>query len=233
LERLEITVMIKRLFQKMLSISGKSYQIDNRIPDKLIYTALFNRMTMLMRGYLKTGKKVFIGTNTRILNRGNIQFGANVTLGSYCEIDGYSSEKIIFGDCVKIGSYSKLLSTSHFSKFGKGLVMGANSAVGDFTHFGAPGGIEIGNDVIMGSYVSFHSENHNFSDTSKLIREQGVNSKGIKIGNNIWVGAKVTFLDGCEVGDNSVVAAGAVVNGIYPANSIIGGIPAKVIKKIE
>nr|WP_262896775.1 acyltransferase [Flavobacterium macrobrachii] len=85
----------------------------------------------------------------------------------------------------------------------------------------------------MGSYISFHSENHNFSDTTKLIREQGVTSKGIKLGNNIWVGAKVTFLDGCVVGDNSVVAAGAVVNGIYPDNSVIGGVPARVIKKIE
>lgn len=110
--------------------------------------------------------------------------------------------------------------------------MGNNSAVGQFTEFGAAGGIEIGNDVIMGSYISFHSENHNFSDTSKLIREQGVTSKGIKLGNNIWVGAKVTFLDGCIVGDNSVVAAGAVVNGIYPDNSIIGGVPAKVLKSI-
>jgi acetyltransferase-like isoleucine patch superfamily enzyme len=225
--------MIKRIFQKLLSNSGKSYQIDNGIPNNFFYSVLYDRFWMLVRGYLKTGRKVFIGSNTRILNKKNIQFGRNVTLGSYCEIDGYSSVKIIFGDCVKIGSYSKLLSTSHFSKFGKGLVMGSNSAVGDFTHFGAPGGIEIGNDVIMGSYVSFHSENHNFLDTSKLIREQGVNSKGIKIGNNIWVGAKVTFLDGCEVGDNSVVAAGAVVNGIYPSNSIIGGVPAKVIKKIE
>lgn len=224
--------MIKRFFQKMLANSGKSYQIDDRIPTRLIYLTLYNRMIMLVRGFLKTGKKVFIGCNTKILNSGNIVFGSNVTIGSYCEIDGFASEKIVLGDCVKIGSYSKLLSTSHFSKFGKGLVMGNNSAVGDFTHFGAPGGIEIGNDVIMGSYVSFHSENHNFSDASKLIREQGTTSKGIKLGNNIWVGAKVTFLDGCSVGNNSVVAAGAVVNGSYPDNVVIGGIPAKVIKTL-
>src|SRR5690606_14434603 len=107
-----------------------------------------------------------------------------------------------------------------------------HSAVGDFTHFGAPGGIEIGNDVIMGSYVSFHSENHNFSDTTMLIREQGVTSKGIKIGNNVWVGAKVTFLDGCVIGNHCVVAAGAVVNGIFPDNCVIGGVPAKIIKTI-
>lgn len=225
--------MIKALFQKLLYNSGKNYTIDPNIPTKLFVYTIIKRGIMLLRGFLKTGKKVYIGANTKILNSNNINFGSNVTIDSYCIIDGFSTEKIVLGDGVKIGSFSKLLSTSHLSKYGKGLKMGNNSAVGDFTHFGAPGGIEIGNDVIMGSYVSFHSENHNFSDTSKLIREQGVNSKGIRIGNNIWVGAKVTFLDGCEVGDNSVVAAGAVVNGIYPSNSIIGGVPARIIKKIE
>ena len=225
--------MIKRIVQNLLLKSGKTYTIDPKIPNQLFYNMLINRVVMVIRGFFKTGKKVFIGRNTRILNNKNIVYGKSVTIGSYCEIDGYASDKIIFGDCVKIGSYSKLLSTSHFSKYGKGLTMGSNSAIGDFTHFGAPGGIEIGKDVIMGSYISFHAENHNFSDTTKLIREQGVNSKGIKLGNNIWVGAKVTFLDGCEIGDNSVVAAGAVVIGKFENNSIIGGIPAKLLKKIE
>ena len=225
--------MIKELVQKLLVKSGKSYQVDANIPNSLFYNLVITRAIMLSRGFLKTRQKVFIGKNTKILNVANIVFGRNVTIGSHCQIDGYASEKILLGDCVKIGCYSKLLSTSHFSKFGKGLKMGNNSAIGDFTHFGAPGGIEIGNDVIMGSYISFHSENHNFLDTTKLIREQGVTSKGIVLGNNIWVGAKVTFLDGCQVGDNSVVAAGAVVNGIYPPNSIIGGVPAKVLKAIQ
>ncbi|MDR6968746.1 acetyltransferase-like isoleucine patch superfamily enzyme [Flavobacterium arsenatis] len=224
--------MIKNLFQKLLNKSGKSYVVDARIPQKLIVAVLLKRSTMLIRGILKTGKKVFIGSNTKIQNPQNIVFGKSVTIDEHCRIDGFSSEEIILGDCVKIGAYSTLSSTSHMSKYGKGLKMGNNSAIGQFTEFGAAGGIEIGNDVIMGSYISFHSENHNYSDTSKLIREQGVTSKGIKLGNNIWVGAKVTFLDGCVVGNNSVVAAGAVVNGIYPDNSIIGGVPAKVLKSI-
>lgn len=225
--------MLKKLLQNILHKAGKSYQIDSNIPDSLIIRSFYVRFIMLLRGILKLQKKVFIGKNVTILHAKNIQFGKNVTIESYTTIDGYASEKIILGDNAKIGSFSKLLSTSHFSKLGKGLVMGNNSAIGDYTHFGAPGGIIIGNDVIMGSYISFHSENHNFQDTTKLIREQGVNNKGIVLGNNIWVGAKVTFLDGCEVGDNSVVAAGAVVNGKYPPNSIIGGIPAKVLKTIE
>lgn len=225
--------MIKGLFQKLLIKSGKNYKIDSRIPDSLFYHMLTKRGFMLIRGFLKTGRKVFIGSNTKILNSKNIVFGKNVTIDKNSIIDGYSSERIILGDCVKIGAFSNLNSTSHFSKYGIGLKMGNNSAIGDYTHFGAAGGIEVGNDVIMGSYISFHSENHNFSDTSKLIREQGVTSKGIKLGNNIWVGAKVTFLDGCVVGNNSVVAAGAVVNGVFPDNVVIGGIPAKVLKTIE
>ena len=225
--------MIKSIFQKLLHKSGKNYTIDPKIPDSLIYYTLTKRMFMLTRGFLKTGKKVFIGNNTKIRNAGNIVFGKSVTIDKNCVIDGYASDKIIFGNCVKIGAYSSLSSTSHFSKYGIGLKMGNNSAVGQFTEFGAAGGIEIGNDVIMGSYISFHSENHNFSDNTKLIREQGVTSKGIKIGNNVWIGAKATFLDGCSVGNNSVVAAGAVVNSVYPDNSIIGGVPAKVLKTIE
>ena len=217
----------------MLAKTGKTYQIDDRIPARLLYSVFYNRAIMLVRGYFKTGRKVFIGCNTKVANPGNFILGKNVTIDKHCLLDGFSSEKIILGDCVKIGAFSKLTSTSHFSKYGKGLKMGNNSAIGDYTHFGAAGGIEIGTDVIMGSYISFHSENHNFLDKSKLIREQGVTSKGIKLGNNIWVGAKVTFLDGCVVGDNSVVAAGAVVNGIFPDNVVIGGVPAKVLKTID
>ena len=224
--------MLRKTLQNILKKKGKTYEIDSNIPDGLIFYTFKTRLFMLLRGLLFLRKKVFLGADVKILNKSNFDFGNNVTIEAHSIIDGYSSRKIVLGNNAKIGMYSKLLSTSHLATYGKGLVMGNNSAVGDFCHFGAPGGITIGNDVIMGSFVSFHSENHNFQGSSKLIREQGVNSKGIILGNNIWVGAKVTFLDGCEVGDNSVVAAGAVVNGIFPANSVIGGVPAKVIKVI-
>ncbi|HMI08397.1 MAG TPA: acyltransferase [Flavobacterium sp.] len=224
--------MIKKIFQKLLEKSGKTYSVDPEIPGGLFYYTLKHRLIMLTRGFLRTGKRIYLGNNCTILNKKNISFGKNVTIEKHCRIDGYAREKIVIGNNVKIGAFSNLLSTSHFSKYGKGMKIGDNSAVGDFTHFGAPGGLEIGTDVIMGSYVSFHSENHNFGDSSKLIREQGTTSKGIKIGNNVWVGAKATFLDGCVVGSHSVVAAGAVVNGIFPDHSVIGGVPAKILKSI-
>lgn len=224
--------MLKKMIQGKLKKLGKNYQIDNAIPNAYFIYQIFSRLTMSIRGLVFLRKKVFLGSNTKILNKKNFSIGKNTTIENNVVLDGFSKNKIIIGYNVKIGSYSKLLSTSHMSKYGLGMVIGNNSAFGDFTHFGAPGGIVIGNDVIAGSYVSFHSENHVFSDTSILIREQGVTSKGIIIGNNVWIGAKATFLDCAKVGDNCVVAAGAVVNGQFPNNVVIGGVPAKILKEI-
>ncbi len=224
--------MIKILFQKLLNKSGKTYLIDKNIPSGIFLYTLFSRMRMLLRGILFLRRKVFIGKNCLFLNKKNIIIGLNVTFENNVVIDGYASQNVVFGNNVKIGAYSFVTCTSHFSKYGKGLIIGNNTAIGKFSEFGAAGGITIGNDVIMGGYVSFHSENHNFEDQTKPIREQGVNSKGIVLGNNIWVGAKVTFLDGTQLGDNCVVAAGAVVSGVFPDNCIIGGVPAKIIRKM-
>ena len=225
--------MIKKLFQKLLNKSGKEYSVDTNIPNSLLIGFLFCRFLMISRGLLYLQKKVFLGKNTVIKNKNNIKFGTNVTIDKYTTIDGYASQPLQFGNCSRIGAYSLITCTSHLSKYGKGIKIGSNTAIGQFSEFGAAGGIEIGDNVIMGSYISFHSENHNFKDTTKIIREQGVTNKGIVLGNNIWVGAKVTFLDGSNVGNNCVIAAGAVVNGIFPDNVVLGGVPAKILKSIE
>jgi acetyltransferase-like isoleucine patch superfamily enzyme len=79
-----------------------------------------------------------------------------------------------------------------------------------------------------------HSENHNFSDITRPIKQQGVNRKGIKIGSGCWIGAKVTVLDGAVIGNGCVIAAGSVVTaGKYDDNCIYGGVPAKFLKSRE
>ena len=72
---------------------------------------------------------------------------------------------------------------------------------------------------------------YNFADINTPIRLQGVTRKGIKIGNNCWIGSKVTILDGVEIGDGCVIAAGAVVQTSFPPNSVIGGVPARILKQ--
>lgn len=224
--------MIKKILKKILEKSGKDYTPDKSLPNKLILSIFYRRGFMLLRGYFKTGRKIFIGKSTRLHNAGNFKFGTGCTLEDHVDFDCFSKNKITFGNNVKISSFSIISVTSHLSKYGIGLKIGNNSAIGAYSYFGCSGGVEIGEDVIMGEYISLHSENHNFQDASKLIREQGVTSKGIRIGNNIWVGAKVTFLDGCSVGNNTVVAAGAVVKDCFPPNVVIGGVPAKILKKM-
>lgn len=224
--------MLRLIFQKLMISFGKKYEIDNSVPDRLLFSVMFKRGVMLIRGFSRTGKQIFFGRRVSLNNSKEISFGKNCTLENNVIIDGYSRRNVSFGNNVKIGSYSKVLVTSHLQKMGEGLVIGNNCSIGDFSFLGCAGGIVIGNDVIMGQYVSFHSENHNFSNKTVLIREQGVNHKGIELGNNIWVGAKVTFLDGAFVGDNSVVAAGAVVSGRFPSNVVIGGVPAKILKQL-
>lgn len=107
-----------------------------------------------------------------------------------------------------------------------------NVGLGTHGYYGCGVGyLEIGYNCIFGNYVSIHPENHNFSDHDVPIRLQGANGKGVIIGKNCWIGTKAIILDGTKIGNNCIVTAGAVVaGGEYPVNSIIGGVPAKVIK---
>ena len=115
---------------------------------------------------------------------------------------------------------------------GNYIKIGDNVGLGSHGFYGCGAGkLEIGNDCIFGNYVSIHPENHIYQDLSVPIRMQGVNSTGgVKIGDNCWIGAKVTILDGTKIGNGCIVAAGAVVKGTFPDNVIIGGVPAKIIK---
>lgn len=92
----------------------------------------------------------------------------------------------------------------------------------------ALGTITIEDDVLIGPKVNLITEGHP-TDPS---RRKALEVKPVVIKKNAWLGAGVTILAGVTVGENSIVAAGAVVNKDVPDNSIVGGIPAKVIKKI-
>jgi acetyltransferase-like isoleucine patch superfamily enzyme len=224
--------MLRQVFNKLLVLFGKKYIVNDAVSNKQLRQVLFKRFLMLFRGIVKIRGGVFLGKKVKINNLNNFSFGPNCTIEDYVVFDCFAQEKVSIGSGVKIGAYTMISITSHLEHIGKGLKIGSNSSVGEFSYFGCAGGVEIGDDVIMGQYISFHSQNHNYEDKTKKIRLQGVNSKGIFLGNNIWVGSKVTFLDGAFVGDNSVVAAGAVVSGHFPPNVVIGGVPAKILKQL-
>jgi acetyltransferase-like isoleucine patch superfamily enzyme len=93
------------------------------------------------------------------------------------------------------------------------------------------GGVTIGNHTRIACHTVIVASNHNFDDVTKNIHEQGVNAKGVVIGNDVWIGAGVRILDGVHIGDHVVIGAGSVVTKDIPENAIAVGVPARVIRK--
>lgn len=223
---------IEFLIRKILK---RRFSLDRRIPLPYLLGMVMEKGIALIRGFLLFHRSIpiFVHSGCVIKCKSRIRFGAGLQIARRCYIDALSTERIVFGKNVSIGYASCILLSGSLNNLGKGLVVGNNVGLGSHGFLGCAGGVVIGDDTILGNFVSFHSENHNYSDPAIPIRLQGVNRQGISVGRNCWIGAKATILDGARIGDNSIVAAGAVVcRGEYPPGVILGGVPAKVIKKI-
>jgi acetyltransferase-like isoleucine patch superfamily enzyme len=116
-----------------------------------------------------------------------------------------------------------------------------NNAMGDVTigsytriglHCTIIGPVHIGSHVNLAQGITVTALNHNFQDTSLRIDQQGVSTKPTIIGDDVWIGANAVVLPGVTVGNHAVIAAGAVVTHDVPANTVVGGIPAKVLKTL-
>lgn len=92
------------------------------------------------------------------------------------------------------------------------------------------GRVTIGDDVRIATGVVLVGENHVFDDLDRPIREQGLTTEGIAIEDDVWIGANVTVVDGVTIGAHSVVGAGAVVTRDVPPWSVVGGVPARIIR---
>jgi acetyltransferase-like isoleucine patch superfamily enzyme len=92
--------------------------------------------------------------------------------------------------------------------------------------------VEIGADTGIAEYVSIHDNDHTPGTSDKPFQSLEQVSAPIIIGRNVWVGAKATITMGVTIGDNAIVAAGAVVTRDVPAGAIVGGVPARVIGQV-
>ncbi|HEX3657648.1 MAG TPA: DapH/DapD/GlmU-related protein [Pirellulales bacterium] len=216
---------------------GPNYRIEPAITDRVLLGIVLRRVMALARCLLRgvvlsvdPRRLVFIGPGVELRNRSYIRFGRGVTLGKRVTIDGLSREGINLADGVSIGPYTIIEATSVLTKLGTGCWFGKGSSIGAFSYVGAGGPVRIGENVIMGVRISFHAENHRFDRADVPIRAQGVTSQGIVIEDDCWIGANVVFLDGAHVESGCVIAAGAVVRGNVPKNSVAGGVPARVLK---
>ena len=225
--------MINELLSKAITtVKGEEFFLDKNIPVSYLIKFIYIKFLCWINGVIKlrSYKKVFIAPSCTLKCVSKIKTGKNLMIDKGCYIDALSSGGIILGNNVSIGKYTTIECSGTLKSLGLGLTVGNNVGLGTHGFWGCAGGIQVGDNTIFGNYVSLHSENHNYKNVEIPIRLQGINRKGIKIGDDCWIGAKVTILDGTVLGNGCVVAAGAVVRGIIPPYSIIGGVPAKIIK---
>lgn len=115
-----------------------------------------------------------------------------------------------------------------YTNFGRFISLGKNVFINHNCSFLDIGGITIEDDVQIGPSVNLTSENHPLDPTDR----KTVLPKQITIKRNAWVGAGATILPGVTVGENAIVAAGAVVSRDVPPNTVVAGVPAKVVKTL-
>jgi len=116
-----------------------------------------------------------------------------------------------------------------YINIGKFTSIGKNVFINHDCSFLDIGGISIEDDVLIGPKVSLITESHPLSPAER----KALTVKPIVIKRNAWIGAGATILPGVTVGENAVVAAGAVVNKDVPANTVVAGVPAKVVRTLE
>ena len=213
------------------------YEINPHLPLRALFTIMNERGGAAVRGMLYARRRfrsskglVFLGRNVKISAPYLIRSGRSLTVDDYAVVDALSEHGIRFGDNVRVGRFSTIKCTGIITHIGRGLIIGNNSNIGDYNYITGDGGIQIGNSVLLGPFVKIHAENHAYDRVDIPIKEQGVASEGVLIEDDCWIGSGAVILDGVVIGRGSIVAAGAVVSKSVPPYSIVGGVPARVIK---
>lgn len=116
-----------------------------------------------------------------------------------------------------------------YSDFGKNITVGKNVFINSGCCFQDQGGVELGDGTLVGHQVVFATLNHDLDPD----RRAGMYPAPIKTGRNVWIGSHATLLAGVTVGDNAVIAAGAVVTKDVPADTVVAGVPAKAVKSLK
>ncbi len=207
-------MLFKKTFKKYIN-----RYIDSRIEQKLNFAGKYSKK----EDYF-FDKAVFIDNESIIAGKGVIEIGENTKIKAYATV-------LADGDYIKFGKNCILDEFSMLKLWGGYIEIGDNFYLNSFSVLNGHGGLKIGNNVLIANHVSIVPANHVFSDVSMPINEQGLTKKGIVIEDDVWIAAGVSIMDGICIGKGAIIGAGSVVTKDVPPFSIVGGIPAKLIKK--
>jgi acetyltransferase-like isoleucine patch superfamily enzyme len=111
--------------------------------------------------------------------------------------------------------------------------IGDRCVIGRGSHLIGHWSIELENDIQTGPYVYITDQNHGYEDPEVPVGLQPTKEGAVRIGSGSWLGANSVILPGTQLGENCVVAAGAVVRGTFPDHCVVAGVPAKVVRVLE
>lgn len=134
------------------------------------------------------------------------------------------SKNLTIGKRTQIGSFTKIKASDGKLNIGEDCFIGNNCFI-----TADAAGVTIGAYSMISASVSIIGNNYRYDDLSIPVSQQEKTSRGITIGEDVWIGASCVILDGSEIGEHCIVAPGSVVSGTIPANSVVQGNPAVVV----
>ena len=172
------------------------------------------------------GRGVAFARNVTLRCPGGLSIGEGTLIDEQVCFDIKSAEA-----AVRLGARNQILQGARFETGYEGHVtLGDDCFVGAYTILNGFGGITVGNNALIAGHCHVVSGDHGFGDLSRPMNQQPIIGKGIVLEDDVWLGAGAKVLDGVRIGQGSIVSAGAVVNRDVAPYSIVGGIPAKLIK---
>jgi acetyltransferase-like isoleucine patch superfamily enzyme len=148
-------------------------------------------------------------------------------LGRGLELKIEPRGEIRFGRFTWIGDGTKIRCHEGIVEIGAKTVMGQECTISAYQR------VRIGDECVIADRAMFIDFDHGMVETERPIRSQGIYKRDVEVGNNVWIGYGACILRGVSVGDNSVIGTNAVVTKDVPANAVVGGIPARIIRMRE
>jgi acetyltransferase-like isoleucine patch superfamily enzyme len=159
----------------------------------------------------------------RALRSAGNRIASSSTFGPRVQLHIHPESTLDIGEGVEVLQDSWLIAHP-----GNSLVLGDRVFISQ--HCTVSGSVRIGDDTLIGGYVTIIDGNHVTGDTARPIAAQGGVQKPIEIGSDVWIGSNAVILQGVRIGDHAVVAANATVTRDVPAWSVVGGTPARVLR---
>jgi acetyltransferase-like isoleucine patch superfamily enzyme len=148
-------------------------------------------------------------------------------LGRGLELEVARRGQIRFGRFVWIGDGTKIRCHEGVVEIGAKTVMGQECTISAYQR------VRIGEECVIADRAMFIDFDHGIVEVERPIRKQGIYKRDVEVGNNVWIGYGACVLRGVSVGDNSVIGTNSVVTKDVPANAVVGGIPARIIRMRE